>query len=391
MTATSMSVRPADDVHAAPVHGDPMTGPDGLVASVAAHGLPGAVRSLPQEPLSDETWATFMRGVRFQRVSGHLVHALADGVFPATPQQENEAVGLHTDAMRQVLCLERLLIDTVELLTRAGVRAVALKGSALAHTAYPSPALRVFGDVDLLVPSESFDDAAAVLTDLGLQRRWPQLRAGFDRRFGKSATLVHPDGYEIDLHRTFALGPFGLTVDLPALFDTATSFEVGGRKLPMLAAEERFLHACYHAALGNVPPRLVPLRDVAQLLLATDLDGARVMALVDAWSAQAVVARAITLTWSTFGLADALPLSVWAHNYDPTPWERRALRTYLRAERSYGVKALASLRVIHGVPERAAFLRALLFPERSTVARYERSYGRWWRRGARSLLSRRPG
>lgn len=368
-----------------------MTDSDTLLASVAAYGLPGAVLDLPAAPLDDPTWRQFFAGVRHQRIAGHLVHALTEGAFPVTAEQREEAEGLHTAAMRGVLCLERLLIDMVERLERTGVRALALKGSALAHTAYPNPALRIFGDVDLLVPSEAFDEAAGTLAELGLQRRWPQLRSGFDRRFGKSATLVHPDGYEIDLHRTFALGPFGLTVDLPGLFESAASFEVGGRKLPMLGAEERFLHACYHAALGNCPPRLVPLRDVAQILLETRLDHARVHRLTDAWSGQAVVARAVSLAWTTFALADAVPLSVWAREYQPSTRERRALATYLRPDRSYSAKALASLRVIPGPAAKTAFLRALLLPERSAVARYEDGYAGWWRRGRRSLRAARQG
>ena len=368
-----------------------MTVLDELLASVASYGLPGAVRALPDAPLDTPDWRAFMRLVRHQRIVGHLVHALVEGAFPATPEQQEEAARLHATSMRAVLRLERLLIDTVELLARSGVHALALKGSALAHTAYPDPALRVFGDVDLLVASDAFDDAASTLAELGLKRRWPQLRAGFDRRFGKSATLVHPDGYEIDLHRTFALGPFGLTVDLAGLFDTARSFEVGGRKLPMLGPEERFLHACYHAALGNVPPRFVPLRDVAQLLLATDLDHGRVLRLVDRWDGHAVLARAVALTWTAFGLADAVPLSVWAQEYAPSARERRALGTYLQPQRSYSAKALASLRVIPGPAAKTAFLRALLLPERSTVARYEDGYASWWWRGGRSLRARRGG
>lgn len=368
-----------------------MTVSAALVASLAAYGLPGAVQALPSSPLDDADWRSLMGYSRHQRIAGHLVHALAEGALAATAEQHDEAERLHADAMLQVLRLERLLIDTVELLARAGVRAVALKGSALAHTAYSNPALRIFGDVDLLVSSDAFDEAAATLTELGLSRRWPQLRAGFDRRFGKSATLVHPDGYEIDLHRTFALGRFGLTVDLPGLFDTVSSFEVGGRKLPMLGLEERFLHACYHAALGNAPPRLVPLRDVAQLLLATDLNGDRVLGLADAWAGHAVVARAVTLTWDTFELADVVPLSVWAQGYRPSKKEQRALGTYLRSGRTYTGKALASLGVIPGLAAKTAFLRALVVPDRATVACYEDGYAEWWRRGSRSLLGRRGG
>ena len=46
-----------------------------------------------------------------------------------------------------------MLLRALEVLAAAGIPSRVLKGVALAHTAYPQPELRVFGDVDLLVPS----------------------------------------------------------------------------------------------------------------------------------------------------------------------------------------------------------------------------------------------
>ncbi|MBA3621797.1 MAG: hypothetical protein H0W51_05695 [Euzebyales bacterium] len=57
-----------------------------------------------------------------------------------------------------------------------------------------------------------------MLGNCGYRRSWPQLRPGFDRRFGKGAPLRRDEGWELDLHRTFVMGPFGLTVDLDGLF-----------------------------------------------------------------------------------------------------------------------------------------------------------------------------
>ena len=357
-----------------------------LLATIASHGLAGASTRAPSAPLDVRAWHELLRAVRFQRLAGHLVHALCDGAVPATDGQYAQAADLHIHAMQQVLRLERHMIDTVATLRSAGVAALVLKGPSLAHTAYPDPGLRVFGDIDVLVPSDAFDDAIAALTALGCERRWPQLRAGFDRRFGKSATLVSPAGHEIDLHRTLTVGPFGLTVDLPGLFETATTFTLGGQRLPTLAPEERFLLACYHAALGNYPPRYVALRDIAQLLLTTDLDLDRVMALARDWAGEPAVARAVTLTWDTFDLADVLSLSVWAQRYVPDRRERRALAGYLKPQRGSVPMALSSLRVIRGVGAKCAYASALLLPDRQALHYYERGYGRWWRRGARTLV-----
>ena len=68
-----------------------------------------------------------------------------------------------------------------------------------------------------------------------------------------------------------------------------------------LAREERFLHSCFHAALGDNPPRLLALRDVAQVLLDGRLDLHLVRALAASWQADAVWRARCTSLWQTFG------------------------------------------------------------------------------------------
>ena len=84
--------------------------------------------------------------------------------------------------------------------------------------------------------------------------RTRELRPGFDREFGKDV-LIRINGIELDIHRTFVTGPFGLTIPLEQLFASATPFAVGGRTLHALGGEEMFLQACYNAALGDRPVR----------------------------------------------------------------------------------------------------------------------------------------
>jgi hypothetical protein len=59
--------------------------------------------------------------------------------------------------LRRRVVLSRLL----PALERAGVRAVVLKGAALAGLCYPEPALRTMGDLDLWVPASELDRAVA--------------------------------------------------------------------------------------------------------------------------------------------------------------------------------------------------------------------------------------
>ncbi len=188
------------------------------------------------------------------------------------------------------LRVERLLLEATAALDRAGIESRVLKGVALAHTAYDDPADRVFGDADLLVPGREFTRAVHALeAAFGVERAQPEIRPGFDDRFGKEATLT-VGGVELDLHRTFVEGALGLTIQLDDLFAPPYRFPLGITELEALPMPPRLLHACYAAALGDWPPRLISLRDVAQILLRERPHPADVLLMARSWRCEVVVA-----------------------------------------------------------------------------------------------------
>jgi hypothetical protein len=259
-----------------------------------------------------------------------------------------------------------------------------LKGPAVAHLDYPDPAQRAFGDVDVLVASSAYDDAMGVLRDLGAQRRFTEVRPGFDRRWGKGACVVAADGTQIDVHRTFVAGPFGLTIDLDELLLMPEWVEIGGDIFPALDRESRFIHACFHAALGDRVARLVALRDVAQMIILGDLDRDLVMARVHRWRAEAVVARAVRLTWARLRLAPN-PWSAWAAGHQADRFQTKALRSYTSESRSYATQAVAGLAAVRSVPEKVAYMHALLVAEPEHLAARDRTYRRRFERAARAF------
>lgn len=363
--------------------------PGALRLAVASYDLPGATFPPPDRPLDAHDWQRLRAAIRQERLSGLLAAAVASGAWPVTAGQRNEVAELHRDAMAVAVVLDALLVQLSRVLDAANVDHRVLKGSGVAHTSYPDPAWRQYGDIDLLVPAVRYDDAIHALGQAGCQRTRPQLRTGFDRRYGKGTTLRHEDGHWVDVHRTLAMGPFGLAVQTADLFATATPFTVAGHTVRALGPELRFLQACYNAALGDVSPRLVALRDVAQLLLDHQLDRDRVLELAMAWEGQAVVARAVQLTWERFGIADRVPLSEWAHRYQPSRAEQRALSRHLESGNRYARKALASLRQIDGLRAKAGYLHAVALPSREFLQQRDLGTWGWLRRGRESLRGSR--
>lgn len=356
-----------------------------VAVAVASHGLAEAAVEWPRQPLEAAPWERLLRIVDRQRLTGLLAGAVGDERLPVTPEQRAEVSERHREAMIGVLEREALLIDAAVELDGAGVPWRVLKGSASAHLDYDDPALRVFGDVDALVPGERVLDAVEALAAVGARRQRPPLGHGFDARFAKSVELADEQGRQIDLHRTLALEPFGLRIDESDLFVPGATFTVGGRSLPALGVEERFLLACYHASLGNYPVRLVPLRDLAGIALGGQLDPARTVALAERWWARAVTADAVGTAWRLFGLPDASPLAEWATSYRPSRGERLAMDAFQRRDRRQAHRTVATLRTLPGLSRRAAYLSALLRPDPAYLESRGLGRGQWLRRARAAL------
>lgn len=363
------------------------TGAGDVAIAVAAYGLTGSPTVLPATPLGDDEWSPLLLEVDHQRIPGFLAVAIADGRFAATPAQARQSRERHVTSVSLTLLLEGMLLGVAELLEHAAIPYRVLKGPAHASLGYPDPSLRSFGDVDLLVRPADFERVASALAAGGGRRRFPEPRPGFDRRFSKGASFVMPGGLELDLHRTFVSGPFGFTVDLADLFSRAEEFDVGGRRLPALAPEERFVHACFHAVLGRATPRLLALRDVAQFVVHGTLDVPRIRAIAAAWQCEVVVASAIDTAWSTFLLPSEGPLARWARRYAPCRHELRRLRCYTGRGRSYAGQSIAAVHAIPTVRQKAAYVRALALPRQTGEG-----HGHWtrWNRGLQALIRRAP-
>jgi hypothetical protein len=301
---------------------------------------------------------------------------LPDETFTALEQLELGWLG-------HDLRLERLVLRARTRLHAEGIASRVLKGVALAHSVYREPSMRVFGDVDLLVPSDRVLDAVDVLEDeLATTRVQPELRPGFDERFGKEV-LLKPDGLELDVHRVFVEGALGLTIDTADLFAPPYRFGLGGEELEALPMPQRLLHACYAAALGDWPPRLISLRDVAQLVVSERPNLVDVLLMARRWQCEAVVARAVSTAWDRLALTDRAPIVDWAERYEPSRRDRLLLAAHEGPARAF-TRHLAALVVLPGVRDRVAYATAIALPApeylRARGMTVGSHVGRAWRR-----------
>lgn len=333
--------------------------------AVAATGV-ASRHTFPARPFDSWAWRELITSSQVERITPLLAAAIEAGAMPATAEQRAEAFDLHAQMMGICLKLEADLLRVVALLEAEEVEVLVLKGPSFARLDYDDPALRFFGDIDLLVRGGDWERSASALISAGYRRRFAEIRPGFDRRFGKGVSFDGPDLRQIDLHRTFVSGPFGLRVDLPGVWSATATFSVGGRPFAALDSDHRFIHACYHAAVGKREPLLVPLRDVAGMLLRSrdPIDIGRVVRTAEEWQGRAVIARAVVEATDRLALEETA-LSEWAKRYRPSRGERRALQTYLDPHMGFAARSFVGVGSVTGIVGKARYVGSLLFPSRT--------------------------
>lgn len=325
-----------------------------------------ARRGLTDDPLpvlgalDDVAWRRLVDDAERHRLVGLLAVTARRGELELTAPRFDELARREEAWQAHALQMERLLLRTVQLLDADGVPARVIKGPALAHTAYADPGERTFGDIDIVVAGSDLPRARHTLVaELGAADLLPELRPGFDAEFAKDV-LLRLDLCEIDLHRTLAAGPFGLRIPVAELFDDPTTFALGSATLATLPPAATLLQVAYNAVLGDVPPKLASLRDVAMVARSLQPDLADVDALTRRWGAGAVVRHAVTTAWRTLDLPRT-PLLTWAEELRPTVLDRQLLRASVAERRSY-MRHLAALATVPGVGAKRRYLTAILQP-----------------------------
>lgn len=183
-------------------------------------------------------------------------------------------VNLKADSRRvdaaRCLLLDHVAVEVTAALEREGMDALMLKGASFAGWLWRGE-LRPYGDLDLLVSPDDFDQAGGVLTGLGFVDPVAEARPSEAQRNGRPWVRTQ-DGVIVDLHRAIV----GVRLDDRDAWDVLSAHRaplaVGNATLWQLDEAARTMHVALHAAQHGAVERK-PLADLSraaeQIPLAT--------------------------------------------------------------------------------------------------------------------------
>lgn len=210
--------------------------------------------------MSDGDWSTLL-GLVLQHRLGPLLYwrLTRERAGIPVPSSLLHALENQFNAMSlRSLKLQRELLLVHDLLEKAHIPHVALKGSYLALFAYPHAALRPMRDLDILVPDEQAIQAFQILIDNGFQRiKESQGELEFILKHGKHLPGVYSVArITIELHARLA-SPNYRGVSQPELTDDQSIWcrlihrEIGGKTLNFFSPTDLLLHLICHATYDH--------------------------------------------------------------------------------------------------------------------------------------------
>lgn len=181
--------------------------------------------------------------------------------------------GVHRQSWYRNQLQYRMLEDVLATLTDAGVDSMVLKGAALALCYYDDIGARPMSDIDLVVPAAEARAVVALLAAHGWRPERPIDEAVL--RFTHSVPLLHPDGWELDLHWFGAAGG-GHMADATT-WAAAERVSIGHASTRALASADELLLAFVHGLGWNVVASVRWLCDAAIVIRASAVDWERLL------------------------------------------------------------------------------------------------------------------
>ena len=237
-----------------------------VLALLAGEQVPAVIGA------TDGTWSEWLRiaGARLYPWIAFRMDRL--GLFASLPSQTREVLQAATlGSTVHELQRRTAFAAATRALDAAGIGFVVLKGMVLAYTAYPTPAPRVMGDIDLWVEPEHLDATRQELRSLGW--RTPERYSVYSPLPADTPAFELPGTRAmIELHAPPPSIARDAMAEANAVWARCEPRSLGGCVVRTCGLDDQLVHLCLHLARRNAfRDGLLNLLDVA--LAARLVDG----------------------------------------------------------------------------------------------------------------------
>jgi len=211
-------------------------------------------------------WSRLLALAEKHKVLGHLAMRLREVDENLAPAEIRQTLlEYHRAQVFSTLGLTAELFRLLGLFAAKDIPALVVKGPVLAMQAYGDPAVRCYGDLDLLVRQRDIRRATESLQAAGYEATVP-LSAIDAGKIPGQYLFSEPDSkLLVELHNDFTLRYFPRRLPLEKFFARRILVRLDHHEVPALAMEDQLVYICVHGAT-HFWDRLSWIADVAALV-----------------------------------------------------------------------------------------------------------------------------
>ena len=199
-------------------------------------------------------------------VLGHLAARLGKMEGDSVPRETRQALLDGQRAQNFVtLRMTAELFRVLDQFASAGIGALPVKGPVLAVRAYGDPAMRSYGDLDLLVRQRDIRRATELMIAAGYDAAVPLAAIDAGKIPGQYLFSKRNSNLLVELHNDLTLRYFPRRLPLERCFERQTRVKLDSCEVPALSVEDELVLICVHGA-KHLWERLMWIADVATLV-----------------------------------------------------------------------------------------------------------------------------
>jgi hypothetical protein len=212
-------------------------------------------------------WPRLLALAEDHGVMGHLtasLRKLGDGAVPASIHQT--LMDRRREQVFYTLKLSAELFRILDQFATEKIAALVVKGPVLAMQAYGDPAMRSYGDLDLLVRQRDIRRATELMLSAGYQAA-VSIAAIDSGKIPGQYLFSRPEAkLLVELHNDFTLRYFPRRLPLEKFFERQIRVRLDAHDAPALCVEDELVLICIHGA-KHFWERLIWIADVAALVI----------------------------------------------------------------------------------------------------------------------------